>query len=285
MSRRGRLLFLSAFLLAWPCGRAASAQQRPLTTEDPESIGAGRVLIEAGVDYEHDVEYTVSGLSGNLTRLPALGISVGVSSIAEVQIDGGFYNHLAITSTKPAPLSSLLTVTGDSTHDVSDFVIGMKIRVVAEGDSRPAFGVRFATKLPNARNETGLGLDTTDFYASLLVAKTMRSVRLAGNIGSGILGDPTNGQRQNDVLTYGLSLARAVTQAAEIVGEVNGRVNLRGEGPLPGSESRGLLRFGGRFTRGPVRWDAAVLFGLTEIDPSIGFTAGITYVFNAFTVP
>ncbi len=285
MTRRGRLLLLSAFVVIGPCARAASAQQRPLTTEDPESIGAGRVLIEAGVDYGHDVEYTVSGLSGNLTRIPALGISVGVSSIAEVQIDGGFYNHLAITSAKPAPLSSLLTVTGDSTHDVSDIVIGMKIRVVPEGTSRPAFGVRFATKLPNARNETGLGLDTMDFYASLLVAKTMRSLRLAGNIGSGILADPTNGERQNDVLTYGVSLARAVTQRAEIVGEVNGRVNMRSEGPLPGSENRGLLRFGARFTRGPVRWDAAMVFGLTEIDPSIGFTGGITYVFNAFTVP
>ena len=84
----------------------------------------------------------------------------------------------------------------------------------------------------------------------------MQSVRVVGNIGSGILGDPTNGQRQNDVLTYGMSLARAVTQAAELVGEVNGRANLRGEGPLPGTESRGTLRFGGRYTRGPVRLDA-----------------------------
>jgi hypothetical protein len=29
----------------------ALAQQRPLVTEDPETIGAGRVLIEGGVDY------------------------------------------------------------------------------------------------------------------------------------------------------------------------------------------------------------------------------------------
>jgi hypothetical protein len=34
-----------------------------------------------------------------------------------------------------------------------------------------------------------------------------------------------------------------------------------------------------------VRLDAAVFFGLTTIDPTIGFTAGFTYVFNAFTVP
>ena len=285
MPRLGALLVLLALVLASPCARSAAAQQRPLATEDPESIGAGRILLEGGVDYGRDVEYTVSGLSGNLTRLPTLGVSIGISSIAELQFDGGPYNHLAITSTKPAPLSSLLTVTGDSTHDASDIVIGTKVRVVPEGASRPAFGVRFATKLPNARNETGLGLDTTDFYASLLVAKTIQSVRLAGNIGIGILGDPTNGERQNDVLTYGFSLARALTERAEIVGEVNGRVNMRADGPLPGSENRGLLRFGARFTRGPVRWDAAILFGLTEIDPSIGFTGGITYVFNAFTVP
>jgi len=253
-------------------------------TEDAETIGAGRVLLEGGVEYGHDVEYTVSGLSGNLTRLPALGLSVGLSSIAELQIDGDFYDHLAITGRKPAPLSSLLEVTGDSTHDVSDFVVATKIRVVAEGAARPAFGVRFATKLPNASNESGLGTDSMDFYASLLVAKGIRSVRVVGNLGSGILSDPTNGNRQNDVLTYGLSLAATLTPRAEIVGEVNGRVNMRADGPLPGSESRSLVRFGARFTRGPVRWDAAMVFGLTDIDPSIGFTAGVTYVFNAFTV-
>ena len=65
---------------------------------------------------------------------------------------------------------------------------------------------------------------------ALLIAKTIRSLRIVGNIGSGILGDPTNGQRQNDVVTYGFSLARAVTERAELVGEVNGRVNLRSEG-------------------------------------------------------
>jgi hypothetical protein len=281
MTSRG----LIAAILLVLCADAASAQQRPLTTEDPESIGAGRVLFEGGLDYAHDVDYTVSGLTGNLTSVPTLGLSIGISSIAEIQIDGGLYNHLAITGMKPAPLSSLLTVTGDSTHDISDIVIGTKIRLAPEGDARPSFGFRFVTKLPNARNETGLGLDTTDFYASVLIAKTIRSLRIVGNIGSGILGDPTNGQRQNDVVTYGFSLARAVTERAELVGEVNGRVNLRSEGPLPGSETRGLVKLGGRFTRGPVRFDAAAFFGLTEIDATFGFTTGITYVFNAFTVP
>ena len=43
---------------------AADAQQRPLITEDPETIGAGRVLVEAGVDYARDAEFPASGLEG-----------------------------------------------------------------------------------------------------------------------------------------------------------------------------------------------------------------------------
>jgi hypothetical protein len=262
------------------------AQQRPLDTQDPETIGAGRVLLQGGIDWSHNNEYPVSGLKGDLVQVPTLGIIVGLSSIAELQILGAPYQSLSITSRNPnAPLANLLTVTGDSTHDVNDIVLATKIRILGETDSRPAIGIRFATKLPNASNESGLGLDTTDFLATLLGAKTVQSIRFVGNVGAGILSDPTDGNRQNDVLLYGFSLARAMTQQVEFVGEVNGRVSTRSGGPLPGTESRGLLKFGGRYTRGPVRLDAGVFFGLTTVDPTIGFTAGVTYVFDAFKVP
>jgi len=261
------------------------AQQRPLVTEDPETIGAGRLLIEGGFDYGSGVEYPTSGLEGNLFRFPLVGVSVGLSSIAEIQIDGGFYNHLSITSREPAPLSDMVTATGDSTSSVEDIVIGTKIRIAGETESRPSFGLRFATKLPNASNESGLGLDTTDFFASVLVAKTMQRVRVVGNVGLGILGDPTRGDQQNDVLTYGVSFARALTQQAEVVGEINGRVSTRSGGPPPGTESRGIARVGVRYTFGNWRADAAMLFGLTSLDPSFGFAGGFTYVFQAFQIP
>jgi hypothetical protein len=277
-------LFALAALIA--PSRYAAAQQRPLITEDPEPIGAGRLLIEGGIDFARDQQYPVSGLQGNLLRVPTIGISVGLSSIAELQIDGGFYDRLNITSRDPnAPLASLLTVTGNSTHDVSDIVVATKIRMLAETASRPAIGIRFATKLPNASNENGLGLDTTDFTVSLLGAKTVQSIRVVGNLGVAILSDPTVGNRQNDVLAYGASFARAMTQQAELVGEVNGRVSTRGGEPFPGTENRGILKLGGRYTRGPVRLDAGVFFGLTTVDPTIGFTGGFTYVFSAFTIP
>ena len=40
------------------------------------------------------------------------------------------------------------------------------------------------------------------------------------------MSQPLDGTRQNDVLTYGLSLARAVTNRTEIVGELNGRASV-----------------------------------------------------------
>lgn len=267
--------------LAWP----ALAQQRPLVTEDPETVGAGQVLVEAGIDYTRDAVYPVSGLEGHLLRVPLVGVSIGISSIAELQFDGGVYNQLSIERRFAAPLDGLVTADGDMTSSVEDLVVGTKVRLMSEGASRPGIALRFATELPNASNESGLGLDTTDFYAALLVARTVESVRIVTNIGVGILGDPTRGDRQNDVLTYGVSFARAVSQAGEVVGEINGHVNTRSGTPPPGTDTRGTLRFGTRYTVGSVRADAAMLVGLTTRDAGFGFAAGMTYVFNAFQVP
>jgi hypothetical protein len=264
----------------------ADAQQRPLVTEDPETIGSGLVLIEGGIDLQRDVAFPVSGLTGNLLRLPTFGVSFGVSSIAEIQIDGGLYSRLTVTSRDgAAPLAGLLDFTGDRTTDFEDLVIGTKIRLLSETAGRPAIGLRFATKLPNASNESGLGLDTTDFFASLLLGKTVQSIRVVGNLGLGILGDPTRGDRQNDVLTYGVSLARAVAEGLEIVGEVNGRLDMRDGEPPPGTDTRGAMRVGGRFTRGTVRVDTGLIIGMTARDPSIGVTGGFTWVFRGFTIP
>jgi hypothetical protein len=284
--RRGlRAAAWLVLFLSLGAGRAA-AQQRPLVTQDPEAIGAGRILFEGGFDYGTDVFFPASGLTGNLLRAPLLGLSFGVSPIAEIQITGGPYNRLSISSREAAPLSGMLDLAPDavSTSDVEDIVIGAKVRLAAETESRPAVGFRFATRLPNAGNESGLGLDTTDFYAALLFGKTVRQLRMVGNLGFGILGDPTRGDRQNDVLTYGVSLARAVTDHVDVVAELNGRANMRSGEPPVGTESRSALRGGFRFTRGAGRFDAGVVVGLTSRDPTFGVTAGFTYVFNAFQV-
>src|SRR5262245_55639859 len=211
-----------ALLLA---ANTANAQQRPLLTEDPETIGAGRLLVEGGIEYDNDAVYPVSGLRGDLLRLPLIGVSIGISSIAEIQIDQVSFSRLSITSRTRAPLSDLVTATGSSTTDADDVIIGTKVRIADETSSRPAFGFRVATKLANGGHESRLRLDTPHLFAIVLSGKATPIVRIVGNIGLGILSDPTNGQRQNDVLLYGVSFARALTNSAEVVGEVTGRAN------------------------------------------------------------
>lgn len=267
------------------CAAPVFAQQRPLQTEDPETIGAGRILIEGGVDYERDVVFPLSGLRGNLFSVPTLGVSIGISSIAEIQIDGGLYQKLSITEQIPgAPFSDLLDLNGDTTSDVDDLQIGAKVRFLSETPGRPAMGVRFSTRLPNASNESGLGKDMQDFSASLVLGKTIQSVRIVGNVGMLILGNPVLPASQDDLLAYSLSVARAISPSAEIVGEVVGRANF-GEIVTPGAEDRGLLRFGARYTTNGVRLDAGILLGLSPRDPEFGVTGGFTWVFDAFKIP
>ena len=275
-----KLLCAAALVLA---PAVAAAQQRPLVTEDPEVVGPGQVLLELGFDQLWDQRYPASGLQGTLLRAPTFGVSIGLG-IAEIQIDGAAFQRLQIKERFDAPLDDLLDFTGDRTSSIDDFTIGTKIRLMTEAPGRPALGIRFATKLPNAANERGLGLDTTDFYASVLLAKTIQSLRVVGNAGVGILGDATAGNQQNDVLTYGLSVARALTQGSEVVGEIHGRLHTSDIDAAPGTQSSAIARGGLRFTKGPVRIDGGVILGIMENDPKFGVTAGLTWVFNAFTI-
>jgi hypothetical protein len=263
----------------------AHAQSRPLVTEDPETVPAGNILLEAGMDFLQDAYYPASGLRGNVWKVGTFGLSFGVSSIAELQIDGGLRNRMQIaTFNAAAPLAYMLTVAGTSTSDVEDLVIGAKIRFAGETESRPALAIRFSTRLPNAGNESGLGTDTTDFNFNFAIGKTVQSVRVVGNVGFGILPDPVRGDRQNDVFNYGISVARAVASGVELVGELNGRLNTRSGTPPISTESRSLMRVGARITKSSVRADGAFIVGVTELDPTWGFTAGVTWVFKAFTV-
>lgn len=278
-----RPFILALFVLA--AATPSFAQQRPLKTEDPETIGSGRMLVESGIDYQRDVYLPVSGLRGNLVTLPDFGVSLGVSSIAEIQIDWGVYQKLSITEQVPgAPLSDVLLLDGDTTDDFGDIHIGAKVRLVSETARRPAIGSWFRTRLPNAGNESGLGKDVQDFSSALTIGKTVQSVRVVANIGVTMIGRPTEATAQDDLLIYSLSVARALSSATEVVGEFVGRANFANI-VTPGAEDRGLLRFGTRYTVSGVRFDAGILLGLTSRDPEFGVTGGFTWVFDAFKVP
>ncbi len=273
-------------LFAALCGAGGvRAQERPLRTEDPAPIPAGAILVELGVDVEADRRYPLSGLEGDLFRLPYLGFSFGLGNVAEFQVDAGF-NILRIRDREPAPLAEDLDFTGDTTTDIEDPVVATKLRLLRETRRVPAVGLRVATRLPSASNESGLGTDTIDWFMTLLAGKTLGDVRVVANFGLGVLPFPQQGDRQNDVLTGGLSLAWRHPGGTELVGEVNGRIDVKGETPV-GTEDRGQARLGvryplGTFLGGRARLDGGVLVGLTDVEPEVGATLGLTAITTGF---
>jgi hypothetical protein len=255
------------------------AQQRPLSTEDPEPIGAGRIAAAAGVSAGTDIVFPLSGLRGTLYNLPLASVTFGLGPSADLQISGGPYDRLEISSRSTAPLSPLVHSTGLSTSDVHDIVLGTRVRWIDDVGG-VAVGSLFAVRLPNAKHPSGLGQDTTDFSALLLLGKTVAGVRAAGNIGVTIMAEPLNASKQNDVLTYGVSLTGGSGRAFAPLAEINGRKSTRkGTAPI-GTESRSIARVGARFTRGRATLDIAAGRGFNTIGPTMIFDVGLTRVFG-----
>jgi hypothetical protein len=277
-----RRVLLIASLLAAVLGSAAvaGAQQRPLTTEDPEVIGDGRILVEAGVETGTNVWYPLSGLHGDRFALP-VGVCLGLGRFAELQLDSG-YDWLGINSREDAPLAFRVPPDITRTSDIIDVTVATKLRVFSEGAHRPSFGVRFSTRLPNASNESGLGLDTTDFFFSVLMGKTIKSTRIVGNAGIGILGNPLVATIQSDAFRGGLSVTQAVAPGVDIVGELTNQSVWFAHVPPPGAEPLGEVRTGVRYTRHDIRFDGGVLFGFTKRSPDFGIMAGVTLVGQAY---
>ena len=96
----------------------------------------------------------------------------------------------------------------------------------------------------------------------------------------GILSDPTRGDRQNDVLTYGFSVVQRVRTVA-LAADVNGWVSTRAGTPPPGTDTRGTATVGFRYPMGQIRFDGGVYTALTSSDERSGVTGGLTWTFES----
>lgn len=266
----------------------ASAQQRPLITEDVDIIPPGTIRIEAGIDFMQGAKYTVSGLRGDLTRVGVIGINFGMGPNVEFQIDGVAQNYLSINSRGPSATPLDILPGANSTNDTGDFTLSAKFKLRNETRRGPSLGFRFGVQLPNSNQARGIGVNQTNAFGSILVGKKFGSdgrFNTFGNIGLAILTAPTELFSQNDVITYGLAGIYRINKQFSIAGEVNGRANTRpGNGPL-GTESYGEARLGMQIRASGLRFDFAGIKGLTSFSPNSGFTVGVTYDTPAVFAP
>ncbi len=270
---RAWLLLLGVACLVTP---PAMGQQRPLKTDDADLVGIGRIRTEMGMEFLQNQRYSISGLQGDLVRLGVTSIHVGVGEYAEFQISGVFQDFLSVTGRNPPAIAP--SFNGNTTSDFGDLVLASKFRFVSEKGSRPAIGFKFAVELPNAKHDSGLGNDETQFYSSLLASKHYRSVWLLANVGLSILPSPILRGRQADMTTYGFGMIVPVGRRINLAAEISGRL-----GPVrQGNETQSVIRAGAQIWTGPIRWDFAGIAGLKQYDADSGLAVGLTYEFQAF---
>ncbi|HEX8853567.1 MAG TPA: hypothetical protein VF754_08775, partial [Pyrinomonadaceae bacterium] len=120
----------AALICALSLAVAASAQQRPLITEDVDVLEPGTLRIEAGIDFLQDAKFPASGLTGDLTRVGVIGINIGLSPNVEFQIEGVAQNFLSINTAAPNPVIPRGFAPGsNSTNDTGDFTLATKIKI------------------------------------------------------------------------------------------------------------------------------------------------------------
>ena len=271
------LLITSAVFLI---SSAAQAQQRPLITEDVDIIPPGTIRIEAGIDFLQGARYPVSGLTGDLTRVGVIGVSIGFSPNVEFQIEGVAQNFLSINSRGPSAIPLDLAPGANSANDTGDFSIATKFKLRAETKHGPSLGFRVGVQLPNSHQASGIGLNQTNAFGSILIGKKFGHdgrFNTFGNIGIAILTAPTTLFSQNDVLTYGVAGIFRVNKQFSVAGEINGRVSTQsGDAPL-GTESQAEARLGMQIRASGLRFDFAGIKGLTDFTHNSGVTIGVTY--------
>jgi hypothetical protein len=273
-----RLVALAGLVLA--SVPPASAQVRAFVTEETSPVDAGQIRLSFGGFCGRDYEEPVYGLQGTLLQAPIVEAEYGLGGVAELQVAGGL-KTLWIDRRSTGPLAALLDIPGDRSSAPQDLVVATRIRVLQGRGARPELAVRLATKLPNAGNESGLGSDTTDFFVIVAGSWRLRDWRLVANLGTAVVGDPSQLGVQHDPTLYAVQVARRMNARTEILAEVSGRW-LPGHPRRPGSENRGDVRVGLR--RGADRWrlDAALVAGLTSIDASLGAAATLSRTFGPF---
>ena len=139
------------------------AQNRPLRTPDAETVPAGTMRVQAGFDFLQDVDFPLSGLSGDLTSVGVVQIRMGVGKITELQLEGAVHHFLDVKRQVGAFVTPVLTGP-NSTHDVGDFSLATKIRILSETKNRPGVAFRFGFQMPNSNQSRGIGSNTSNIF-------------------------------------------------------------------------------------------------------------------------
>jgi hypothetical protein len=270
-----KTLFILFFLLS--C--RASSQQHPLPVESAELLESGHAKLDLGASYFRHQPFPLSGLEGHLLKFGNLRFAISLSEFVELQADGTLLNLLDVTR-RDSAFNSSIASTATPTGDIGDFTVWTKFGVLSEYRSGIGFSVRFGIQLPNASNESGLGIDEMNFFASLLMQKHLGGLWTA-NAGLGILGDPTVLGQQHDVFMYGVEYNLPVAETTSLIVQTAGRRGHSGTGVHPLSNTK----FGMEHSTSDVLVRAVTVFNHSSNDHARGIELSVSYLFHVMEIP
>lgn len=218
---RRALLGLAAAVALLPAATLPLPAQEPsLFTADPFPVGAGRVLVSAGVEHVvKDADPGVAGGAGDagpvpprlrrLTRIPTFLARAGAAE--NVDVIAGWSGRLFAADA------------GGASHaDWGDPFLAASIAVAGAGGPS-VVAVLFGVKLPSTRYlPAGLGNDATDAF--FLGSWGGRFDRFEARVAAGaaIVGDPRNTGSQDDLLAGSASGVWRASDGVSLLAELFG---------------------------------------------------------------
>ncbi len=285
MTQRSLRTLSLVVLVATACPAAAWAYSLlPLVTQEAPTLPSGVMEATLGVAYFKDQRFppfTPPGTirSQTLMGLPQLAIRIGAGGWAEIQAS---YETFYLDETATDGKTNRQFGSGDAR-------LFTKIWFARERKVRPAFGLHFGTKLPNATRGSRLGTDDTDFSGAVLASKTFGRVTAHANLGILLLGNsgPSIGNSfqaggQDDLFAYSFGAVSAPLGAAtagattiRLLGEVSGQAGSRFD------NERSAVRIGMQMQRGGGTLYIGISTGLISASEDIGAGTGFTYTFDS----
>lgn len=239
----------------------------------------GELLVGVGGSLEDDTFFPVSGLGGQLTRLGTLTISYSFASGAVFRVHGDALRVLSVDRREESSIPLDDGVDDGTTHDAGDFRLSTLFRLFGEPRGLSA-GLHLEVKLPNSDEEAGIGLNTTDVFASAFGSWTGGPWRVNGDLGVGILEAPLQRFVQDDVLIYaGEVLYRPEGWNVRLSAAATGRANTRDLVPR-GNEDRGRAKLKVELLGDRWRADLGVHRGYAGISPDWSLALGVARTFQ-----
>ena len=250
------------------------SQQYPVSAETPSVLAGGTARAEVGVGEFLNQPFPLSGLDGDLTKIGMLRFGFSYDGAVELQFDGTLLDVLRVKS-RGSAFNRAIATTKSVTADIGDFTLWTKFRLVSEYNSFSAVSIRFGVQLPNASNESGLGIDEFNFYSSLLFEKHYAGIQWVVNAGLGILGDPVTWSEQHDTFIFAFGSYIPVGDKSTLVLETAGRTGHHGIGVYRLANAK----IGAQTSFSGLSWKLLGVMSFAPSDNSKGLELGIGYEF------